>query len=101
MSREDLVHPPKQKDKQWNEENCREVINRYRQEIELAEDENMSTLLEEIEEEIETEHGQSEIKSKWFLDTLITRLCEASACNELFALNSIMLELREEQRNYI
>ena len=101
MSREDLVHTPKQKDKQWSEENCREVINRYRQEIELAEDENMSALLEEIEEEIETEHSQSEIKSKWFLDTLITRLYEASACNELFALNSIMLELREEQRNYI
>lgn len=99
MSRKDFVSPAE--DKKWNEETCAEIIRRYREEVMVAEDEKLQTLLSEIDEEIETEHSQSDIKNKWYLDTLITRLYEAGAGVELYCLNSILLEVREEQASYI
>ena len=99
MSRKDFIDPTK--DKKWDEETCAEIIRRYREEVVATGDEKLQTLLSEIDEEIETEHSQSDIKNKWYLDTLISRLYEASANVELYCLNSILLEVREEQASYI
>lgn len=99
MSRNAFIEPAQ--DKKWDEETCAEIIRRYREEVMATEDEKLQTLLSEIDEEMETEHSQSDIKNKWYLDTLISRLYEAGASVELYCLNSILLEVREEQASYI
>ena len=81
----------------FNQSDCKQILDKFRQELEFAEDDTLINALNEIEAE---NKAYSDTDYKKILDMLVLKLTNASAYIELLALNSIMLDIFDMKKTY-
>lgn len=92
-----VFQPRSNMNSKFNQSDCKQILDKFRQELEFAEDDTLINALNEIEAENE---AYTDINYKKILDTLILKLTNASAYIELLALNSIMLDVFDMKKTY-